>query len=65
MKKIKAFVKKNPYPPYWIMKDSMLYKVQQWKNRGDMELKFHYFMMNAEYGLNTHMRTMNTQKKTL
>ena len=54
MKKIKAFVKKNSYPPYEIMKDSMLHKAQQWKNKGDMELKFHYLMMNSEYRYESH-----------
>ena len=49
VKKIKAFVKKNSYPPYEIMKDSMLHKAQKWKNKADMELKFHYLMMNSEY----------------
>ena len=54
VKKIKAFVKKNSYPPYEIMKDSMLHKAQQWKNKGDMELKFHYLMMNSEYRYENH-----------
>ena len=54
VKKIKAFVKKNSYPPYEIIKDSMLHKAQQWKNKGDMELKFHYLMMNSEYRYENH-----------
>ena len=54
VKKIKAFVKKNSYPPCEIMKDSMLHKAQKWKNEGDMELKFHYLMMNFEYRYENH-----------
>ena len=46
VKKIKAFVKKNSYPPYEIMKDSMLHKAQKWKNKGDM--------MNSEYRYENH-----------
>ena len=50
MKKIKASVKKNPYPSYAFITELMLSKAEKWKHRGNMEFKFHYLMMNSEYG---------------
>ena len=44
VKKIQAFVKKNPYPTY------ELSKAEKCKHMGDMEFKFHDLMMNSEYG---------------
>ena len=37
VKKIKAFVKKNPYPSYDFITDLMLSKAKKYKNMGDME----------------------------
>ena len=54
VKKIKAFVKKNPYPSYDFITDLILNKAKEWKHMGDMELKFHYLMMNSEYGYSNH-----------
>ena len=54
VKKIKASVKKNPYPSYDFITDLILNKAKEWKQRGDMELKFHYLMMNSEYGYYNH-----------
>ena len=52
--KIKKFVKKNPYPSYDFVGDMILSKAKKWKDEGVMEFKFHYLMMNSEYGLNNH-----------
>ena len=54
VKKIKAFVKKNPYPSYDFITDLMLSKAKKYKNVGDMEFKFHYLLMNSEYGYSNH-----------
>ena len=54
VKKIKAFVKKNPYPSYEFAENMLLSKAQEWKGKGDMEFKLHYLMMNSEYGQNNH-----------
>ena len=59
IKKIKAFVKKNPYPSYEFIENMLLSKAKEWKEKGDMELKFHYLMVNSEYGQNNH----NAMKK--
>ena len=54
IQKIKSFVKKNPYPSYDFVVDMILSKAKKWKDEGVMEFKFHYFMMNSEYGHNNH-----------
>ena len=54
VKKIKAFVKKNPYPSYEFVTDLILSKADKCKHRGDMEFKLHYLMMNSEYGYSNH-----------
>ena len=54
IKKIKAFVKKSPYPVYEVIRDLMLGKADFCKRKGDMELKFHYLMMNSKYGYDNH-----------
>ena len=52
--KIKKFVKKSPYPIYEVIRDLMLGKADFCKRKGDMEMKFHYLMMNSEYGYGNH-----------
>ena len=54
IEKIKKFVKKNPYPIYEVIRDLMLGKADVCKRKGDMEMKFHYLMMNSEYGYDNH-----------
>ena len=59
IQKIKLFVKKNPYPSYELVEKMLLRKAQDWKDKGDMELKSHYLMMNSEYGHNNHNAMKN------
>ena len=47
-------MKSNPYPSYDLITDLMLSKAEKWKHRGDMEFKFHYLVMNSEYGHASH-----------
>ena len=54
IKKIKTFTKKNAYPSYEFVENMLLSKAKKWKDKGEMELKFHYLMMNSEYGHNNH-----------
>ena len=54
VKKIQAFVKKNPYPSYEFITDLLLSKAKTCKNMGDVEFKLHYLMMNSEYGYSNH-----------
>ena len=54
VKKITAFVKKNPYPSYEFITDLILSKADKCKHRGDMEFTFHYLMINSEYGYSKH-----------
>ena len=54
IEKIKKFVKKNPYPSYDFVEDMILSKAKKWKDEGVMEFKFHYLMMNSEYGHKNH-----------
>ena len=54
IEQIKKFVTKAPYPSYNFVEDMILSKAKKWKDEGCMEFKFHYLMMNSEYGLNNH-----------
>ena len=54
LKKIKTFVKKNPFPSYEFIENMLLEKANKWKQKGDMDLKFHYLSMNSEYGKHNH-----------
>ena len=54
LKKIKTFVKKNPFPSYEFIENMLLEKAKRWKQKGDMELKLHYLMINSEYGKHKH-----------
>ena len=54
LKKIKTFVKKNPFPSYEFIENMFLEKAKEWKNKGEMELKLHYLSMNSEYGHQNH-----------
>ena len=54
LKKIKTFIKKNPFPSYGFIENMLLEKANKWKQRGDMELKLHYLMINSEYGKHNH-----------
>ena len=56
LKKIKAFVKKSPFPFYEFVRNMLLEKANTWKQKGDMELKFHYLWMNFEYGKYNHKK---------
>ena len=54
LKKIKTFVKKNPFPSYEFVENMLLEKAKEWKQKGEMELKLHYLSMNSEYGKHNH-----------
>ena len=56
LKKVKAFVKKNPFPSYEFIGNMLLEKANRWKQQGGMELKFHYLWMNSEYGKYNHKK---------
>ena len=51
---IKKFVKKNPYPSYDFVENLILSRAKKFKDEGIMDFKFHYLMMNSEYGHRNH-----------
>ena len=63
LKKIKTFVKKNPFPSYEFIENMLLEKGNKWKQKGDMELKYHYLMINSEYGKHNHNKLKEILRK--